>query len=112
MTEISIGKNPIKEAAMTLLGQRCWVQARDRDPHEDPISPMEGAYRKLSKLEGARNRALKRELLGWQKLVVEKDKAIMEREGQLKEEIGAKREAQQMSRLQREAQAQQCKEYA
>ena len=94
MTEISVGKNHIKAAAMTLLGQRCWVQSRDRGSHEDPESPLEGAYRKLSKLEGERNRALKRELFGWQKLVVEKDKAIMEREGQLKEEIGAKREAQ------------------
>ena len=97
---------------MTLLGHRCFIKVdKDAGPSQEKDN-LENAYKKLSKLEGEKIRSLKRELNYWKELVEEQNKAIKERECQLKEQIGAKREAQKLGRLQREAQAEQSKQYA
>ena len=94
---------------MTLLGKKCWIKDKGAPDLAENVSSLETAYKRLSKLEDMKIKSLKRELNTWQELVSEKDKAIAERESQLKEQIGAKREAQKLGRLQREAQAEQSK---
>ena len=110
-TEIVVGKNYIKAAAMTLLGKRCWTQT-SKNSHDGSHSDADSiALNRVLSIERNRTFEYKKEYKESKQKLLQKDLELEEAVIKIKEEIKDKRDAQRDLRLFKEAQKEQSKSY-
>jgi hypothetical protein len=108
-TDIAVGKNIIKAAAMNLLGKRCWI-----NPQKDQVDPRQRdagdeAIKRTNKIERQRAAGFKKKLKEVEDELDYKDQKLEESWLNYKEEVQAKRQAQRDLRLHRSASQEMCR---
>ena len=109
MTDIVIGKNPIKAATMELLGKRRMIDNPEKPKEVDNSDAEKQVLDQNLKFERKRIKKFKRKIQDLRLVIQVKDYALKEGNDQLKAEIKAKRESQRDFRLFREASQEQLK---
>jgi hypothetical protein len=86
-TDIAVGKNLIKAAAMNLLGKRCWVQPQKEQVNPSQIDAEDEAIKRTNRIERQRASGFKKKLREVEEEMEFKDQKLDEAWVRIKEEV-------------------------